>query len=157
MRKPQPVKGQHIPRNTKPYSQNNMSDNLSKIDVAGMLDKLDKLDGDQITQLGNGVIELANNGMELAKEYLKTGQVLAQSQVEIRKSEAEVKKVFIQEETKQKEIAQRGKDNELNYYLDTNKEANSHDQILKILDLVENGKISSEQLSELVSSVKSMA
>ena len=154
MRKPQPVKGQHIQRNTKPYSQNSMSDNLSKIGVAGILDKLD---GDQITQLSNGVIELANNGMELAKEYLKTGQVLAQSQVEIRKSEAEVKKVFIQEETKQKEIAQRGKGNELNYYLDTSKEANSHDQILKILGLVENGKISSEQLSELVSSVKSMA
>jgi len=146
MRKPQPVKGQHIPRNTKLPSQKSDSDNSSKIDVAGMLGKLD---GNQITQLGNGVIELA-------KEYLRTGQVLAQSQAEILKSEAEVKKVFIQEETKQKEIAQRGKANELNYYLDTSKEANSHDQILKILDLVENGKISSEQLSELVSSVKSM-
>lgn len=154
MRKPQPVKGQYIPRNQKPPSQKSSNDNSSKIDVAGMLAKLD---GNQITQLGIGVIELANNGMELAKECLKTRQVLAQTQAEMRKTDAEVKKVFIQENTKQKEILQRGQDNELNYYLYTNKEANSHDQILKILDLVENGKISSEQLSELVSSVKSMA
>ena len=154
MRKPQSVKSQHIPKNTRPHSQGSDSDNSSKIDVAGMLGKLD---GNQIIQLGNGVIELANNGMELAKEYLKTGQVLAQTQAEVLKSEAEVKKVFIQEETKQKEIAQRGKDHELNHYSEISKEANSHDRILKILDLVENGKISSEQLSELVTSVKPMA
>jgi len=153
MRKPQPVKDQYIPRKKKNSLQKG-TNNSSKVDVGELLGKLDS---NQITQLGNGVIELANNGMGLAKEYLKTGQVLAQTQAEILKSEAEVKKVSIQEETKQKEIAQRGKDNELNYYLDTSKEANSHDQILKILDLVENGKISSEQLSELVSSVKSMA
>jgi len=152
MRKPQPVKDQYIPRKKKNPLQKG-TNNSSKVDVGELLGKLDS---NQITQLGNGVIELANNGMELAKEYLKTGQVLAQTQAEILKSEAEVKKVSIQEETKQKEIAQRGKDNELNYYLDTSKEANSHDQILKILDLVENGKISSEQLSELVSYVKSM-
>ena len=94
MRKPQPVKGQYIPRNKKLSSQKSGNDNSSKIDVAGILGKLDS---NQITQLGNGVIELANNGMELAKEYLKTGQVLDQTQAEIRKSEAEVKKVCIQD------------------------------------------------------------
>ena len=153
MRKPHSVKGQYIPRNKTLSTQK--SDNVfsSKIDVAGMIGKLDS---NQITQLGNSVIELTNNGLGLAKEYLKTGQVLAQAQAEIKKSENEVKKVSIQEETKQKEIAQRGRDNELSYYLDSSKEANSHDQILKILDLVDNEKITSEQLSELVSYVKSM-
>jgi len=151
MRKPQPVKGQYIPRG-KANPPQRTSNNQPKIDVGEMLGKLN---GDQIAQLGNGVIELANNGLDLAKEYLRTGQVLAQAKAEIRKSEAEVKKVSMQEETKQKEIMQRGKDNELSYYSDTNKEANSHEQIMKILEHVESGNISSEQLSELIFAVKS--
>lgn len=150
MRKPQPVKGQYIPRN-KTNAPQRSTNKSSKVDVGEMLGKLN---GDQLAQLGGGVIELANNGVDLAKEYLRTGQVLAQAEAEIRKSEAEVKKVSIQEETKQKKIMQRGKDNELSYYSDTNKEANSHEQILKILDHVESGKISSEQLSELIFAVK---
>ena len=151
MRKPQPVKGQHISRNKKdsPQTSTNKSPQL---DVGAMLGKLN---GDQLALLGGGVIELSNNGVDLAKECLRTGQVFAQAQAEIRKSEAEVKKVSIQEETKQKEIMQRGKDNELSYYSDTNKEANSHEQIMKILEHVESGKVSSEQLSELIFAVKS--
>ena len=151
MRKPQPVKGQYIPRK-KSSSPQKPASKSPQIDVGEMLGKLD---GDQITQLGNGVIELANNGLDLAKEYLKTGQVLASAQAEIRKSEAEVKKVALEEGTKRKEIDQRGKDNELNYYSEMSKEANSHEQIMRILEQVESGKISSEQLSELIFAVKS--
>jgi hypothetical protein len=151
MRKPKPVKGQYIPRDRKRSPQKN-DDKQSKIDVGEMLGKLD---GNQLAQLGTGVIELAHNGIDLAKEYLRTGQVLAHAEVEIRKSEAEVKQVAMQEETKKKDIAQRGKDNELTYYFETNKEANSHEQIMKILDHVESGKVSSEQLSELISAIKS--
>lgn len=153
MRKPQPIKGQYIPRNKTNTPKGNTIKS-PKVDVGDMLSKLD---GDQIAQLGNGIVELANNGWDLAKEYLRTGQVLAKAQAEIRKSEAAVKKVAIQEETKQKEIIQRGKDNELSYYSDTNKEANSHEQIMKILEHVESGIVSPEQLSELIIAVKSGA
>lgn len=153
MKKPQSVKAQYIPRNKANSAQQATTPNKSsKIDVGEMLDKLD---GEQITQLGKGVIELASNGMELAKEVLKTGQVLAQTQAEILKSGHEVKKIALQEETKQKEIKLREKANELNYYSETSKEANNHEQIMKILDHVENGKVSSEQLSELIFALKS--
>ncbi|MFS1421972.1 hypothetical protein [Shewanella sp. 10N.286.48.B5] len=151
MRKPQPVKGQYIPRNKTNSPQSN-TNKQPEVDVGEMLGKLN---GEQLAQLGSGVIELANNGVDLAKEYLRTGQVFAQTQAEIKKNEAEVKKVALQEETKQKEITQRGKDNELSYYSDTSKEANSHEQIMKILDQVESGQVPSEQLSELILSVKS--
>lgn len=160
MKKPEALKGQYIPRKKsssqqKPDSnplKNSDSTPQEKIDVGEMLSKLD---GDQITHLGSGVIELANNGLDLAKEYLRTGQAIASAQAEIRKSEAEVKKVVLEEETKRKEIEQRGKDNELNYYSEMSKEANSHEQIMKILEQVESGKISSEQLSELIYAAKS--
>lgn len=151
MRKPEPIKGQYIPRN-KANSPQKKASKSPQIDLGEMLGKLD---GSQMTQLGNGVIELANNGLDLAKEYLRTGQVIASAQAEIRKSDAELKKVALEEETKRQEIVQRGKDNELNYYSETCKEANSHEQIMKILDQVESGIISSEQLSELIIAVKS--
>ncbi|KJY89717.1 hypothetical protein CWB89_05230 [Pseudoalteromonas piscicida] len=151
MKKPQSVKGQYIPR--KKSSSPETNDNKSpQIDVGEMLSKLD---GEQITQLGNGVIELANNGLDLAKEFLKTGQVVASAQAEITKSEDEVKKVSLKEETKRQKIQQRGKDNELNYYAETNKEANSHEQIMKILEQVESGTLKSEHLAELIIAVKS--
>ena len=153
MKKPQSVKAQYIPRNKANSAQQATSPNeSSKIDVREMLGKLD---GEQITNLGNGVIELASNGMELAKEVLKTGQVLAQTQAEILKSGHEVKKIAIQEETKQKEIKLKEKANESNSCFETRKEANNHEQIMKILEHIENGKVSSEQLSELIFAIKS--
>lgn len=152
MRKPKPVTGKFISkRNSQPPQS---SKKKSNVDVGEMLGKLDS---DQLMQLGNGVIELANNGIELAKETLKTGQVIAQAQADIIKSDNEVKKVALEESTKQKEIEARSKESELNYYASTTKEANSHQQVMTILDQVKNGKISPEHLAELISVVKAGA
>jgi len=127
MRKPKPLTGQFISKKKSQPLQS--SKKKGNVDVGEMLGKLD---GDQLMQLSNGVIELANNGIELAKEILKTGQVIAQAQADIIKSDNEVKKVSLEESTKQKEIEARSKESELNYYSSTSKETNSHQQIMTI-------------------------
>lgn len=155
MKKPKKMQGEFIPRSERRAPTNSRGNHKShEIDINGMLSKLDRA---QIKEVAESVIGLANNGIELGKEYLKTIQVVKNSEAEIEKSRNEFLKVREIEITKRISIDKEIRNNEHHFSLGMDKENNNHTQIMKILDCVEKGKISSEQLEGIIFAVKSGA
>ncbi|ELI5409150.1 TPA: hypothetical protein I7285_05715 [Vibrio parahaemolyticus] len=155
MKKPKKVQGEFIPRSERRAPTNSRGNHKSnEIDINGMLAQLD---GAQIKEIAENVIGLATNGIELGKEYLKTIQVVKNSEAEIEKSRNEFLKVREIEITKRVSIDKEVRNNEHHFSLGMKKENDNHTQIMKILDCVEKGKISSEQLESIIFAVKSGA
>lgn len=155
MKKPKKMQGEFIPRSERRAPTNSRDNHKShEIDINGMLGKLDRA---QIKEVAESVIGLANNGIELGKEYLKTIQVVKNSEAEIEKYRNEFLKVREIEITKRISIDKEIRNNEHHFSLGMDKENNNHTQIMKILDCVEKGKISSEQLEGIIFAVKSGA
>ena len=152
MKKPKKVQGEFIPRSERRAPTNSRGNHKShEIDINGMLSQLD---GAQIKEIAESVIGLAN---ELGKEYLKTIQVVKNSEAEIEKSRNEFLKVREIEITKRVSIDKEVRNNEHHFSLGMYKENDNHTQIMKILDCVEKGKISSEQLEGIIFAMKSGA
>ncbi|ENH2496365.1 hypothetical protein ABVY78_001864 [Vibrio parahaemolyticus] len=151
MKKPQPIKGRYIPR--KPNrSQNGGGLNSDVKELLG------RLNGNQLQQVASdvigGAVSLVDNALSYGKEVEKTKQIYAQCQADILNAEMEVEKVREVELTKREEIQRDSQKNSADHIENMQAQRQSHVIIMEILKQVEEGKISSEQLAEIISTVK---
>lgn len=160
MKKAKTTQGEYIPRN-----QNSGSRNDSKTNTSGGLDKLGNLigslDPSQVTQLFSSLSDTYGANLDLRKEELKTLQVETEVKLGMRKVIAEEKAAKLQYK---KNIAvlelknakdQRRHDETMNELQSAaNKQGNESEQIFRVLDLVENGLITSNDLAQLIHQIK---
>jgi len=155
MKKPQATKGEYIPRKRNSQVKRQQSNNGSKIDVKDMLGKLDGNQLQQIaTDLIGGVADVANNTLVYGQELEKTKQVYAKSHADIKKYESKVARVKEEEITKREKNKIEAEKNHNEHIENMQKETNSHTTIMSILKQVEDGSISSEDLTTLISTMK---
>lgn len=155
MKKPQTIKGEYIPRKRNIQIKRQQPNKDSSIDVKDMLGKLDGNKLQQIaTDLISGAVDVANNTLAYGQELEKTKQEYAKSHADIKKYESKVARTKEEELTKREINKTEAEKNHNDHIESMQKEKNSHITIMSILKQVEDGSISSEDLTTLISTMK---
>lgn len=108
-----------------------------------------------MVELASSTMNLAANGLNYLSERERTTQILAQCDADVQTAMIERGKAFDAENTKRMAIIHTSRENDQRHEATMEREKNSHVIIIDILDKVERGIISSEQLEQLINSVKS--
>ena len=156
MRKPPEIKkatGEYIPRSAGKTS-------LDKNSKATLADALGKLDGQQLFQLSQAAIDLAGEFVRYGNERQKTQQMGIHASVRLKELDVEDKKNALDHARDMGEIEERREDHRLSHAKAMHSLNNEgmravirHEQIQRLLDLIDAGKLSADQLIDLLSSI----